>query len=356
MERRDLLKGAAAASVLLGTNARLSGASSDHGVPTKGWGMSPLADADPLEVKIAAFNTVTPNVDASIGFYRDVMGFAILEEGRLASGASTAPGASRLGQRYAILASPGFTRGAQVRLLEAPRGARPNRPRPGSTIIDPGLAVMECQTKDPAESYRILKNAGVPMISPPRYYFFHSTSYGRNLDVMSYSPFGPGGEQLFITANVRSDRPQWPIAGVHGNFTGAAVVSLDQRPVEAFYERALGLKRVNQMESVQRNTNELTGAPADNYFLWGFLGKDVRLEIWEHKQLQGTIYPTTLDRTGLAMLTVAVNDLDRCRAMCRRAGIRPVGEGALPLVGRPRPDGFTLRGAVGELIEVVGKT
>ena len=109
------------------------------------------------------------------------------------------------------------------------------------------------------------------------------------------------------------------------------------------------------MDCFQRNANELMGGPADNYFLWGFLGRDVRIELEEHRQPQGTVYPTSLDRTGLAMMTLSVSDLTRARALCREAGITPVGRGALPLPGRPRPDGFTLRGAVGELIEVVGR-
>ena len=33
--------------------------------------------------------------------------------------------------------------------------------------------------------------------------------------------------------------------------------------------------------------------------------------------------------------------------------VKPVGEGAFPIVGNKQPKGFTLRGAVGELVEVV---
>jgi len=107
---------------------------------------------------------------------------------------------------------------------------------------------------------------------------------------MSYSPFGPGGAQMFVTANIRGDRPARPHPGVHSGFNNAA---------------------------------------------------------------SGTLYPAALDRTGLAMLTMRVNDLAKCRAMCKAAGIAPVGEGALPLPGAASREGFCLRGAVGELIEVV---
>ncbi len=77
------------------------------------------------------------------------------------------------------------------------------------------------------------------------------------------------------------------------------------------------------------------------------------IEVWEFKAPQGTLYPTSLDRTGLAMLTMRVNDLGKCRELCEANGIAPVGEGALPLNGNAQPEGFTLRGAVGELIEVI---
>ena len=67
----------------------------------------------------------------------------------------------------------------------------------------------------------------------------------------------------------------------------------------------------------------------------------------------GTVYPCSLYYTGMAIFTMRVNDLEKCRAMCKAAGIKLVGEGALPIVGNKAPKGFTLRGAVGELVEVV---
>ena len=352
--RRNLLKAVAASPVLFGSAAvAQSGPTAPR--DTQGSGITPAADSNPLKARIVAFSTVTPDYAASLRFYRDVMGFGLSEEGRLMHGASSAPGAATLGPRYALLSAAKSARGCPVRVLEAPPGVGANRPRPTARTFDPGLAVMECGTADPAESYRVLKNAGTPMISSPRYYYFRAIDMGRDLDVMSYAPFGPGGEQMFITANLRNDRPEWTTPGLHSNFGSAVIVSLDQRPVEAFYRKTLGLKRISEMDCYQRNANDLMGGPRDNYFLWGFLGDGVSIELEEHKQPEGIVYPTSLDRTGLAMITIAVNDLDRCRAMCREAGIAAVGEGALPLPGRSSPKGFTLRGAVGELVEVVGQ-
>ena len=310
-------------------------------------------ESNPLEAKIVVFTTVSPDVDASIRFYTEVIGMTLADEGTLTADAGNAPGVGTVGRRYAILHMPEPSDSAQVRVLEAPRGAAANRPRPDSGPGDPGLLVMEGVTRDPAESYHRLASANTPVITPPRYYFFRNTTWGRDIDVMSYAAFGPGGEQMFITAHVRSDRPEWTLPGLHSGFHNAAITSLDQRPVDAFYEQALGLRRSSQLECFQRNTNELIGAPDDSYFLWGNVGIGVSIEVWEFKAASGTLYPTSLDRTGLAMMTMRVNDLGKVREMCEASGIAPVGEGALPLLGNAQPEGFTLRGAVGELIEVI---
>jgi catechol 2,3-dioxygenase-like lactoylglutathione lyase family enzyme len=344
---------ALAMTAAVGGPRSATGQGSSQGAPSVGFALTPREQSNPLQAKIVVFNTVSPDVDASIRFYRDVIGMRLADEGTLPADISSAPGVGKRGRRYALLDMPGAEDSATVRVLAAPAGAAANRPRPGSGPLDPGLLVMEGGTRDPAESYHRLASAGTPMISPPRYYFFRNTTWGRDVDVMSYAPFGPGGEQMFITANIRNDRPQWTLPGLHSGFHNAAITSLDQRPLESFYDQALGLKRYSQMECYQRNANELIGAPPDSYFLWGNVGEGVSIELWEVKAKTGTVYPTSLDRTGLAMLTIRVNDLEKCRSMCADAGIKPVGEGALPMIGQPNPAGFTLRGAVGELIEVV---
>lgn len=362
INRRDAIGAsmalAGAAAGLTTTSAANAAAANKAATPpadapreVQGFGFTPLAESNPLQAKITVFTTVSPDVDASIRFYRDVIGMTLAEDGTLPGDISNAPGVGKAGRRHAVLTGPGTS--AAVRVLEAPAGARPNRPRPGSSPRDPGLMVMEGGARDPAESYHRLASAKTPMITPPRYYWYRNITWGRDIDVMSYSPFGPGGEQMFITANIRGDRPAWPHPGVHSGFGNAAITTLDQRPADAFYEKALGLKRTSQMDSYQKNCNQLIGAPDDAYYLWGNIGQGVSIEVWEYKATSGTMYPTALDRTGLAMLTMRVNDLAKCRAMCKAAGIQPVGEGALPLPGVAPREGFYLRGAVGELIEVV---
>lgn len=351
MKRRELLS----APAVLAAGAAAPNSAAAQTEVHRGWGLYPTKGSNPLECKLTVITIVSPDLAASKTFYTDVMGFEVLEEGAV-SAVSTAPGAGQAGRKYLLIGQPRAIRGATIRVLEAPPGAAPIRPRGTggnkAETWDPGLLVMEGAASDPCESYHVLKSAKTPMISPPRYYFFRGEGTQPDLDVMSYAPFGPGGEQLFLTANVRNDRPVWQNPGIHSPPSSVSLVALDQRPVEDFYVKVFGLKRTAQMDAHQRNCNELIGAPPDAYFIWGRMG-DVSMEIWEFKMEQGTMYPCSLDKTGLAMITMRVKDLEKCRANCKAAGITPVGEGVLPLPGGGPAKGFTLRGAVGELVEVV---
>ena len=356
--RRSALKASAAVAAAGSVTApQLAQAQSlpapEEVMDVKGESFAAIPDSNPLDAKITAFTTVSSDVDASIEFYRDVIGMTVMSDETISPDVTSAPGIGRRNRRHVLLDMPESIRTSAVRILEAPRGADAIRPRPESGPNDPGLLVMEGGTRDPCESYHALASAGTPMISPPRYYYFRNTMWGRDVDVMSYAPFGPGGEQMFITSSIRSDRPPPRSDRVHSGFSNAAITSLDQRPVNAFFEKALGLKRTSQMECFQKNCNELIGAPEDGYFLWGNVGSGVSIEVWEMKADSGTVYPCSLDKTGLAMLTIRVNDLAKCRTMCADAAIEPVGEGALPNLQNDNPDGFTLRGAVGELFEIV---
>ncbi|MFL2770860.1 MAG: VOC family protein [Rhodospirillaceae bacterium] len=358
INRRDALRAGAtiAAVSSVSTSESAQGQerqAADYAISAKGEAFASLEEANPLEAKIIAFTTVSPDVDSSIKFYRDIIGMTVLTDALLPNKTTTAPGIGRAGRRHVLLTMPESPFAQAVRILEAPPGADAIRPRPGSGPNDPGLMVMEGGTRDPAESYHALASAGTSMISPPRYYYFRNTMWGTDVDVMSYAPFGPGGEQMFITASIRSDQQLVKSTGIHNGFGSASVTSLDQRPVNKFFEQALGLKRTSQMECYQDNVNELIGAPKGSYFLWGNVGSGVAIEVWEVKAEKGTVYPCSLDKTGLAMLTLRVNDLNKCRAMCADVGIKPVGNGALPNPYNEHPDGFILRGAVGELYEIV---
>ena len=158
---------------------------------------------------------------------------------------------------------------------------------------------------------------------------------------------------MFISGNIGDDRPERDFPGLHGGFYTTTIVSLDKGPIGEFYEKALGMPLIPGQKLFQRNVNELTGAPPGTSLTWNNVGRGLNMEVWEVTARKGTMYPTSLARTGLAMVTIRVNDLARCKRMCDEAGLIPVGQGALPLPGNDNPEGFTLRGAAGELVEIV---
>jgi len=133
MNRRDVLQASALAmGASLSGNGRAA-TQPDPSVPQPqtGFPISPIEGSNPLAAKIEAFTTVSPDVDASITFYRDVMEMRLADEGTLPADITTAPGAGKAGRRYAILDMPDSVWGkASVRILQAPRGAVANRPAP----------------------------------------------------------------------------------------------------------------------------------------------------------------------------------------------------------------------------------
>ena len=361
IRRRDLLKLAPilATTVTAPLSRKVLAQQGDRDEPVERYGtvLARPEESNPLDGKIVVFTTVSPDVDASIRFYRDLIGMALHSDHRLDLLPTSAPGIGKSGRRHALLNLPDYPRSAAVRVLEAPNNAQPNRPRPGSDPRDTGLMTMEGGTKDTALSFHLFKTAGVETISTPRYWHFSAQPTDRDpprtVHYMTFAAFGPGGEQMFISGNIGGDRPKRDFPGLHGGFYTTTITSLDKQPIADFYQKALGLQLISDDEVFQRNANELIGAPSGTRFTWSYVGRGLNIEVWQIAAKKGTMYPTSLARTGLAMITVRVNDLEKCRKMCDAAGIVPVGEGALPYPGNESPEGFTLRGAAGELVEIV---
>lgn len=310
-------------------------------------------DANPLGCRLTALTTVSADFESSVRFYRDVLEMALAFDGVVDGSDCGLPGIGETPRRCAVFDPATGCDGAAVRVLSIDAGAAPNRPRPRSGPHDPGFLAMEGRTQDAALSFHRLASAGIQTISPPRYYFFRNAVGRTSIDVMSYAAFGPGGEQLFLTSRALERTRDWPYPNLHAGFHNVAMTSLDQRPVDDFYSKALGLRRTSQLECYQDNANELIGAPEGTYFLWGNVGHGVSIEVWEVAAAEGRRYPTSLARTGLAMATLEVDDLAACRALCESNRIEVIESGALPIPDRRRPDGFCLRGAVGELLEIV---
>lgn len=332
---------------------------------------------NPVAARMSMVTIVTPDLAASLHFYHDLLGYDLVRQGRLGSRLPTVAGVGSAGRMYALLRAQGVSSrefGA-LRLLEAPPGALPNRPRPGSQLSDPGLATFQLMTRSDADSYAVMKKGGARTISPPQFYsFYHDRPLPGviqpefDVEVTGYSVFGPSGEQMYVTYGISLDGKPWPKNLVPGNMygtpqtlhsplQGCSITCLDRWPVWDFYEKAFAIRSTRDTAAEQDGLNKLTGLPPGSYFRFGVMGEGTGIECWEFRGMRppGTIYPQALDRTGFGLVTLSVNDLERVKSNIRAAGIEPVGVGALPTETAEYQDALYLRGAVGELIEVIGR-
>ena len=327
---------------------------------------------NPFAVRVLGSTIVTPDMAASLHFYRDLMGFAVIGQGRLGGRSSTAPGVGGDGRAYTLIAATNAeVNGGVIRLLEAPAGAKPNRPRPGSTIMDTGFIGMNCLTRDDDESYRRMEQAGIETIAPP--IFCHQNGVkpepgappswdSGDIELTVYTMFGPAGEEIFIARIITiggKPAPAWKGSGLHAPMSGCVLIARDRWPFFAFYDAVFGVKPTKVQFMQQAMINASVGAPKDSYFHMGGLGEGLSYEWWEYRSVKPEPtppFPTALDRTGFAMITLAVDDLAKIRSRVQAAGIPVLGEGALPTPAALSQDGFTIRGPLGELIEIIGRT
>ena len=101
------------------------------------------------------------DMEASLGFYRDVLGLRVLSD-RVSARAGDAVGAPGCAARICVLAVPDSN--VHVELLEyRGAGARPVTPRP----VDPGAAHASFWVADIGALYERLQAHGVPTLSPP---------------------------------------------------------------------------------------------------------------------------------------------------------------------------------------------
>jgi catechol 2,3-dioxygenase-like lactoylglutathione lyase family enzyme len=309
---------------------------------------------------------VTADMGASLSFYRDLLGYELARSGVLTESHSPVAGCRCAGRAFALLRLPLRDRpSCTVRLLEGADDAGLNRPRPAANILEPGLAALQLWTPDDAAAFYRLRSAGIETLSWPQYYHLDQVladnrwQFG-HIEMKTFSAVGPAGELLIVQRGLSeagNSWPKWPEPDCRFAWGCAVLATNDRWPLLDFYRELTGARSGAARYLQQDTVNVATGAPPGSYFHYGRLEDGVEVE-WRESRVQQPSsqppWPTSLDRTGLAMITIAVADMAAARVNAVAAGIALPGAGPLPLIDGQQHDGFYVRGAVGELIEVIG--
>ncbi len=361
--RRVLGLGIAAVAAATVPLRRVAAAEEPHFVERR-WPTNPMNACGCLNT------VVTADVEASVRFYRDLLGYEVVRRGTLGTRRPTIAGAGDAGRPYVLIRTnpTGNAAIGMVRLLAAPAGAVPNRPRPAATIESPGLCALSLMSRDIAASHERMVAAGIEAVSQP-YYYNHlkmvplpgARYRSRDIHVKTFVVHAPSTEQVFFTQVLDIDgRPmRWEYPGLHSPVMGRGLVALDKWPVRRFYGDVFGLLPDRDATVWgQPSFNKLMGSTPEMPMLFGGMGDGFNMEIWEWRHLDPAktpAFPTHLDRVGYASTTVIVDDLAEVRSRARAARIPILGEGALPTLDAEYQEGLYVRGAVGELIEVIGR-
>jgi catechol 2,3-dioxygenase-like lactoylglutathione lyase family enzyme len=346
LHRRTVLIGIAA-----GASAALLGGN--------GWAPAEAAPAiegspgNPHGVRGLLYTIVTADMAASLAFYRDAYGYDHVVQGKLGRRPPTVPGVGQAGRRFAVLNFKNTTDHGAIRLLEAPAGAGSNRPL-GTPTTEPGIRGITGKTRDYKESLSRLQAAGLKLIAEP-----NQEVHG-DKEWVAFIGIGPSGERLAIPCFVKDgDKvPPWDNgAYLHGPLNYASVACYDRWPLLDFYGRVFETTHTKETSLEAPKLLMLEAMPPESFARFSMIGPGAGVEWWESREERppGNIHATSLDRTGIAMITLAVNDLDATRRRAQAAGYPILGEGSLPVVGAESVPGFYLRGSQGELLEIVGR-
>ncbi len=306
---------------------------------------------------LRAVTVITNTWAQSCRLYHDAFGYTLQAEGELTA-AQKAMFGSKLG-RYALW---GFEQGAVVRLIELnDPDARPIRE--GAQPYDPGMAIIEAGTPDVDAAYSRVLRARFGAVSAPKDFYAKGPEPLGEVFMRSVAILGAAGEQVFVTqitqrkggVSLLNDKA---VAGI--NVPGNVAFSLPNRAaIEQFWTPVMGLVPVTDIPMHDPNVPELLGAPADLHFEMVLLGYGltrVGIEFYTFSTYQPPtpyrVFPTSFDKTGLAVATYPTPDVKAAITRLREAGCEIISELGLPNRTTVEPEAVLLRGPVGEIIEL----
>lgn len=307
---------------------------------------------------LQAVTVVTNSWEQSCRFYGDALGYNLLGEGQLSTAQKAAFG-SKLG-RYSLW---GYTNGSVVRLIELnDPAARPIRE--GARAYDTGMAVIEGGTPDIMNAYyRVIRSRFGAISAPQNFYVEGPEPLGKIL-MKSAAFMGPAGEQVFVTEITKREGgtsllKEKAVEGINapGN---VAFCLLNRQPIEQFWGPIVGLRPVNDLPVQDPNAPEIMGGPDNMAFdmlLMGFGMERIGMEFHIYEPHQPNYdyrrYPTSFDKTGLAMASWPTSNVQNAAEKLRAANYEVLAEVGLPLRDNPEPAAAVFRGPIGEIIELV---
>ncbi len=280
---------------------------------------------------ILAATIATADIDKAERIYRAGLGLMVIASGRLPASVAGAWGAPELtGARWIGLGSSDEGLGG-LRLVEVP-----GLPADALPLASLGWAATEISVIDVDGRAATMSKAGFSVISPPR-------PLGSNAQIRAAQFAGPDGEAIYVT-DVRAYEGPFEVRRAVHPVEGCFIAVLATADLEAarhFYEAGYGTRRV---------TDRPVMVPALTKQLGLADGEMVRIS---SQQLDGGCLleidaypPQTPPRPRAGGLPAGV-------AVMTFAGPAsgPPGPAGWPYRGRPVE---TVRGAAGELIELVG--
>ncbi len=204
---------------------------------------------------LQAVRVVTNCWEQSCRFYREALGYNLLDEGALSIRQKAAFGEKL--NRYSLW---GYDSGSVVRLLELEDSqARPIRE--GAQAYDSGMAVIEGGTPDVMRAYyRVLGCRFGAYAFPKNFYVEGPEPLGKVL-MKSVAFIGPAGEQVFVTKITQREGgvsllKEKSVEGI--NAPGNVAFSLvDRQPLDNFWRAIVGLRPVNDLSVNDENAPKL---------------------------------------------------------------------------------------------------
>ncbi len=303
-----------------------------------------------------AASIVTNTWLQSYRFYRQALGFSVVDEGVLTQDQKNQFGTSL--NRYTLF---GQDRGAVVRLIEQTNeSAIPNRML--ANPWDSGLEVMEFGVADVDDLYKqIIKNR-FGILAPPTTFSVEAPEPLGYIEMRALAVLGPSGEQIFFTQITErvGGVPLWELRKDINVFPlGNIVLSMKDRAPQDFYKQVFNLYPITELVLKQEEAAFIMGGPKDMAFDMCLLGNDDYKSGMEqhvygdhHPEYTYRTFPCDFSKTGLASACWQVNTLENVAERIQAHNGEVLSQTLLPLRDNSSPSGIVFRGKVGEIIEL----